>query len=343
MLQWLAGGALAVQAAWVILCLLRQDLPPLPREEGRVTNRRLITWIGVSAFVLLMIPAVICVSRNTLLWWVFIPLVCTVLVTAGCLPCIRWNEEGFTVRTFFGRTHECTWADVRSVGSPLGDSWIVTAKGRFFMDGTAVGSASFMAAAIHRGKAVKQGSAPFDIFRGHVQESGGMLAALVLMGFLGALLLGLGLNAMFTPVTEENTLPAVILAEGWENSGDHFDLFSGEDVYRVQYDERKMARRFKGLEAPMTLEARVRPGQERIRVYALTAPDGTALFTLAEVNRNSREVGVFLLALAALCAAMIVLTILVGRDPGKYPAWLRKMLFKPGALMWEEEYKQCNT
>ena len=170
-----------------------------------------------------------------------------------------------------------------------------------------------------------------------------MLAALVLMGFLGALLLGLGLNAMFTPVTEENTLPAVILAEGWENSGDHFDLFSGEDVYRVQYDERKMARRFRGLEAPMTLEARVRPGQERIRVYALTAPDGTALLTLAEVNRNSLEVGVFLLALAALCAAMIVLTILVGRDPGKYPAWLRKMLFKSGALMWEEEYKQCNT
>lgn len=343
MLKWLAGGALAVQAAWVILCLLRQELPPLHREEGRVTNLRLITWIGVGTFVLLMIPAVICVAKGELLWWAFIPMLSAAVVTAGCLPCIRWNREGFTVRTFFGRTHECTWADMRSVGSPLGDSWIVSAKGRFFMDSMAVGSASFVAAAIHRGKDVKQGSAPFDIFRGHVQEPGGMLAALVLMGFLGALLLGLGLNEMVTPVTEENTLPTVIQAEGWENSGDHFDLYGGGDVYRVQYDERKMARRFKGLEAPVTMEARVRPGRECIKVYALTATDGTALLTLEEVNRNSREVGVFLLALAALCAAMIVLTILVGRHPEKHPAWLRKMLFKPGMLVWEEEDKRCNS
>lgn len=333
MLQMLAGTALVAQVVWVIACLLRREVAPLPKEEGRVTNPRYVLWIGVVIFVLLMIPAVICVTKGVVLWWAFIPLISAALTTAGCLPCIRWNAESVTVRTFFGRTHTFAWLEVENVSRTFGDSWLTTTRGRFFIDGVAEGRVAFIVASARRGKVGKNAPAPFDVFRGHVRESGGMLAGLAIIGLVGVVLLCIGLGMLLSSDTEENTQPVSILAERWEEGDDHFDLYSGENIYRVQYDERKMARRFADVEPPVTLEARVRPGRESIKVYALTVPDGTALLTLEEVNRNSREVGAFLLGMVVLCAGVIAMTILVGRHPERYPVWVHNLLFKPGTLV----------
>lgn len=338
MLQWLAGALVLFQAVWCILCPFRRAAARLPQEEGRVANPRFFIWIGLVGALLMCIPAAFCVIDNQNLWTALLPLPGTAVVTAGCLPCIRWNAEGFIVRTFFGRIHECTWADVISWNSPADDVWIVTSKGRFFIDGMASGRSMFLHAAARRCKNARlTKSASFDLFNGHVREPGSMLAALVLIGLVGAFMGGVGFHQLLVPVTEENTQPVSIMIDRCAVKDDSFELYSGDMVYRVQFDERKMAERMKTVDLPAHCEARVRPGKGSIRVYALTAADGTSLLSLAEINRNRTEVGVFLLMLTALVAGVIVMTILVGRHPERFSTRWHKAFFKPGVLMMDKQ------
>ena len=334
MQQWLAGVFVLFQVVWCILCLFRREAEVLPREEGRVVNPHFFTWIGLAGALLMCIPAMLCVIDNDNLWTTLLPMPGMAMMTAGCLPCIRWNMEGFVVRTFFGRTHECTWADMISWNSPAVEVWIVTAKGRFFIDGMASGREQFLHAAAQRCKNARlTKSAPFDLFNGHVREPGNMLAALVLIGLVGAFLGGIGLHQLLVSVTEDNTQTVAIVVERYAVEDDAFELYSGDEVYRVQYDENKMAERMENVDLPALCEAWVRPGKSSIRVYALTASDGTHLLTFEEINRNRTQVGVFMLLMTAVVGWIIVMTILVGRHPERYSKRWHKALFKPGVLM----------
>lgn len=339
MLQILAGGFLLLQAAWCIACLFRRDVPPLPGEKGRVTNSGALTVIGLVCGGLLGFGAAVCVAYNTTLWFVFLPVLGTILVSAGCLPCIRWNAEGFTVRTAFGRTHECTWEDILGWSRPGGDVWLRTTKGVFLLDDMADGHLEFFREVSRRCKNAELISEPWDVFNGHVQNPQTMLGLMVFFVLLGVGLAGFGLHEM-QPLTADNTQAVTLAFDRYEDDGDAVNLYSGDTVYRIKNEPDRVVRTLNKTGLAPYYEARVQQGEKYTFIYALTAQDGTVLLTLDEVNRNGAEVGVFLLVLCALLLGMVVMILLVGRHPERFSERWRDALFKPGTLTVLEDERR---
>ena len=125
---------LCLQWAWSVACLIRREMPELPRELGRM-------WAAGPAPLAFSIAGMAATAAGSV-WCLCtgdglmayisaaLGLVFTGLLTQATLPCLRFNENRFVYRTAFGRVVECRWCDLLGVAHVYraGD-WLVTAKG----------------------------------------------------------------------------------------------------------------------------------------------------------------------------------------------------------------------
>lgn len=130
---------LSLQWAWGIACLIRREMPELPREMGRVwaygSAPLAFSLAGMAAATA---GAVYCLcSGDGLMAYAAaaVALAFTGLLTQSTLPCLRFNENRFVYRTAFGRVRECRWEELLGVAHVYraGD-WLVTEKGCVCLD-----------------------------------------------------------------------------------------------------------------------------------------------------------------------------------------------------------------
>ena len=114
-LQWLL---LAISGAIVLLCWLQRDLdaPEERPNEVRFSNGwrnfMLISFIACS----LLAPLAAYTAEPVVAWYLLsVAFLFAVLSPMAFLSGIRYSEDGLTLRTYFGMTHELRWEDVLSV------------------------------------------------------------------------------------------------------------------------------------------------------------------------------------------------------------------------------------
>ena len=114
-LQWLL---LALGGAIILSCWLRRELdaPEDQTHEVRFSNgwRRfmLISFIACG----LLAPLAAYTAEPIVAWYLLsVAFLLALLSPMAFLSCIRYGEDGLTIRTYFGVTHELRWEDVLSV------------------------------------------------------------------------------------------------------------------------------------------------------------------------------------------------------------------------------------
>ncbi len=108
-LVWLGLGA-----AWCALSYLRRNPSPLPNEIGRITEiAPLAKWglIGYTFLALVSIGSLIGGYKASF-FFAFLAFLCCILVHMEWLPCLRYNADGYVVRTYLGMTHHADWPQV---------------------------------------------------------------------------------------------------------------------------------------------------------------------------------------------------------------------------------------
>ena len=114
-LQWLL---LALSAAIFASCWLRRELdaPENQPHEVRFSNgwHRFMLICFIACEVLAPLAAY--TADPAVAWYLLsIAFLFSVLSPMAFLSCIRYGEDGLTIRTYFGVTHELRWEDIVSV------------------------------------------------------------------------------------------------------------------------------------------------------------------------------------------------------------------------------------
>ena len=147
MMVALTAGAVALQLAWAVSCFARRHVEPLPGEAGRVQNPPVMILTGLGAYSLMCFVAAMLVGNGMPLAALVMALLATIpllLLTAGCLPLIRYGREGFAVRSMLGRTREYRWQDVERQEKAGSVTRLVTARGSFYVDEAVFGRRAFV-------------------------------------------------------------------------------------------------------------------------------------------------------------------------------------------------------
>ena len=104
-----------LQGLWCLICLCRRELPRQTGETARFpwgggfVALSMVLEALMAAFVVAF--ALLGAGGVELLFALF-QLLATALVTEACLHVVVLTEEGFVIRTHFGRVHACRWEDV---------------------------------------------------------------------------------------------------------------------------------------------------------------------------------------------------------------------------------------
>ena len=121
-LQWLL---LALGGAIILSCWLRRELdaPEVQPYEVRFSNgwRRFMLICFIACEVLA--PLSVYAAEPVVTWYlVSVALLFSLLSPTTFLNCIRYGEDGLTIRTYFGVTHELRWEDIVSVPAFVEDN-----------------------------------------------------------------------------------------------------------------------------------------------------------------------------------------------------------------------------
>ena len=110
----------------------------------------------------------------------------------GFLSCIRYGDDGLTIRTFFGRVHRLRWEDVTTMqegragvsttrprrSPPRQDGFIIADGRKFYVNYAMSGAGAFIACAKQKCRQRGVNPAPprrKDVFHGHVRNAGTVL------------------------------------------------------------------------------------------------------------------------------------------------------------------------
>jgi hypothetical protein len=253
------------------------------------------------------------------------------LAYANCW--IRYDEQGFTHHTFFGRTHEFTYNDVTGVrwGS---DIRLYCGKHLIFLDSMAVNASRFLHWVKKRNKQIQNlpDRIRWDPY-GHNVSRGKLnfFAYLIPCVFFGGIVIFFSFLLFGPPESEETTIRSEVVFQSWEEKDGSYRL-TDEDgtVYGITL--------YKGLSVdPEALcDGRtvytVWSGDKATRwVEQLQGPEGM-IFTFAENQEAYKNdqlwgyVGLVLIWLLTLLGFLISLRI--GRAPDRFRPWIRRLFFR---------------
>ncbi len=261
------GTLLGVSALLCILLLIFRTLPPLEDEAGRVTNPFPLCVVGFVSLGAATLTGVVLLTTamdpEGVLLQGLLTLSGLMLVQGGCFPCIRYGKSGFTVRTFFGRSHFCRWEDIRCIrAGKQDDLWLVTREKRFFLDGMAEGRSAFLRyAARHvpeRTLPILPKKPPFGLPR---PLPAGLLGSACLITTLMLLLLCIA-GWMLRHPQEEHTLEAASIAfDGIDRAlFGKYTLVCGETRFTVRPDRSERAALESAVEAGAAFHILFRKG-----------------------------------------------------------------------------------
>ena len=330
---------------------------PWAPEKNQVVLSKLLPLIGVPSGALFMIPTCILFFSERDLWLSFGFLcfcwLCCSLI-AGYLNCrITFTDTEFTVKNFLGFKRTYTYTQIVKFRHTPNHDWVYIGRRRVLVDALAMNGVEFLAHARKRyrihtgGKSIPKADRPkWDIFKGNVSSPGELIFAFLLI--YGVLLVVFIILLFYgAPKTAEDLefvtitpihcqVDADKLYIDADSSGQYCryrispfrDLLSDPDALLTLCREK----------APLTLGVQYisTADDPYYKVFSITDGNGNTLLSLETYNQITqgtlRIVAYMFLGMLALWTVVVAMTILVGRNPQKFPAWFIHLFIKPSYI-----------
>lgn len=338
-------------AANGVITLLRR---PKQAQAGEVRAPIFIGILGVVCFLLCMIPTVITFVQDEPL---AVPIIFLAFALLGMallfafINCRIWyDEEGFTVRNFFGVKRRYTYDQLVGIREAR-DTHLMIGKRQIMVEEIFVGREEFVThlkeeyRRRNNGKAIPEiQKLKFDLFNGNLKSPHEALFVIIFLGVLLLAFLGFAVWATFVSSSSpENTLERQVTFYHYETTGKDI-LIRGTDsqLYRIRStDEAFDAQKIKALcdqRATVTVYVDQVTPEEGDDYFLLKAvlQDGKYVLTFEETTRfhraENRQLLWIMLAAAAIFAAYAAGTVVVGRNPKKFSKRIVRLFFKDEAL-----------
>lgn len=270
-----------------------------------------------------------------------------VLIVAYCNCRIWYDEDGFTVKSFFGMKRRYRYAAITGIRYAAHETYLYVGRRRVMIDEMAIGSAQLLGFAqreyrrIYKGQSIPERKTQrFDLFRGNISNPGELLFVYILVGLIAVgLLVFVSVYVFTTSFTENNTKRAEVVFESFKLEDDTvFMTNAAGDVYKIRsvpddFDTaamREIADAHKEVTVYYDVHKRDN-GPDHALIRAIR--DGEReIFTFEESSAlHTREYWPlipFVSLFSLLWGAYIAFSVVVGRNPKKY----RKIIhwfFKP--------------
>ena len=337
-----------------ILGFMRQ---PQKAEKGKVYLHKFLAILGTIASAIFLIPAIITVFLDEPLW---VPIIFLALASLGAsliigfINCrISYDEEGFVAKNFLGIKRKFTYDQVTAIKENLRESYIYMGERRVMVDQLAIGGDEFIKLVKKKYRTMHDGQslpkilkAKHDIFNGNVNDVGGFLFAYIMIGVIAVGLLIFSVYyAYFTPSTVSNTIEQSISFVSCDANDEEIVLISADKQRYVirfineQFTNKDIQGICDGETVVTTYSTEVTPDDAEA-YYSVKAIEhnGTFLLSFEETNKLHRQeytmLVVFVAGLCLVWGAIVVCSIIVGRNPRKFSKRFVRLFFKDGYIKY---------
>jgi len=310
-----------------------------------------VVWLSFSMVAIMMVcgtilsvPTVVCAMDGDWMFALFgVAVLVSICMMTAYLNCvIRYDDEGFVARNFFGIKRACRYAEVDGVGGRK-DRKIYFNGYCVMIDEISLGADEFMAALYkgHRkatGRHVPAFKQKWDPMNGHLEHPWVYFIIFVVLGLLSVALPVL----VFYSMTAE-TDPSEISVRSVE-------------FCRYSVDKESLMLYVAGEEQPYEITdfkdyGEILPSPEMLcsgeqysvgvqgdshDIRSLTGADGFKYITLESERQvyrdNQRSAAWFLGIAGVVCLFISYMGIAVARHPERYSEFVRRMFYKEGVL-----------
>ena len=337
-----------------ILAFMRQ---PQQAEKGKVYLHKFLAILGTICSAFFLIPAIITAFMDEPLW---VPIIFLAMASLGASLIIRfincrisYDEDGFVAKNFLGIKRKFKYDQVTAIKENLRESYIYMGDRRVMVDQLAVGGDEFIKLVkkkyrtMHDGQSLpKIHKTKHDIFNGNVNDVGGFLFAFIMVGVIVVGLLVFSVYyAYFTPSTVSNTIEQSVRFVSCDANDEEIVLTSADkQIYVIrfineQFTDRDIKAICDGETVVTTYSTKVTPDDAEV-YYSVKAIayNGAYLLSFEETNKlHGQESTMLVVVAAGLClvwGALVVSTIIVGRNPQKYSKKFVRLFFKDGYIKY---------
>lgn len=327
------------------------------KAKGRtVYLPKLIAVVGVFGSVFFLIPTLITAFSDEPIWlpisFFLFFLLCVALIVAFLNCRITYDDNGFTVKNFFGRKQRYTYRQITAIqgGVPKGDLCI--GKRKIRIDESAVGRIDFIRFAdrqyriLHDEMAIPEYRSDHDLFNGHVKNATELIIAYILVGTITVGLLIFSVVYVYCmPDHEANTDSRQVCFTTCTLQKDTLIMTSTEDqIYKIQFsgdqvDIQKIKAVCDGetIVTAYTKNVAVKGEDPYFSVKAIRC-DGDYIFSFEESNqlrqKAYRTTIVFAGVLNLAWFAYVAGSITVGKDPQRFSEKTIRLFFKDGYVRY---------
>lgn len=327
---------------------------PKTAEKGKVHLPKFFAILGTITSTIFLIPTIITAFSDEDIW---VPIVFLVFSLLGAtliiafMNCrISYDDDGFVAKTFFGIKRKVSYDQVTAIKENMHETYIYVGKRRVMVDEFSIGGKDFITfvkkkyRTLHNGKSLpKITKTKNDIFNGHVNDVAGFyfaysLVFVILVGFIVFLVC-----ESCIPKNVNNTVEQTVTFISCDVKEDEVILTSAdENIYKIQYaaeqiNIQEIKSICNGESKVTTYSKEVTPDDEE-DFYSIKAIkyNESYLLSFEEENKLYRQevlpiIGLFLFMLL-IWVAIIVASIVVGRNPQKFSKKVVKMFFKDGYI-----------
>lgn len=338
----------AVLVPW-ILSLLSQ---PKPGEKGRVRLPKFLPVLGVVSMVLFLIPACITAfgeEEDVGVFWAFVAFAAlgASLIVAYCNCRIAYDRDGFTAKNFFGIKRRFGYDEITGIRWELHENVLCLGRRKVVIDSMAVGGGEFLLYAsqqyrkIHKKPIPDASKEKKDLFNGHIKGAwecifAYILVYLVILGFSAFVI-----HSIWGDPVKEPETRTLCFSACEKEDGDLLLQSSGGETARIEfvpqdYDASALKALCDGV-TPLELEGKVMEpdgGEPYFRVVRVSC-GGRELLSREEAKafqtEEYRPLIFFPAVFFLVWSGFVIASVIVGRNPQKYPKLARK-LFKPEAI-----------
>lgn len=331
-----------------ILAFLHQ---PQRVEKGSVMLPKFIGILGlVSAVFFSVLTVVSLIFKDSIfasVVFAFFVFLGSSLILAFLNCKISYDEKGFVARNLFGIKREFTYEQITDIHEDMFENHIILGKRKVKVYAFAIGGMSFTKYAKKRYCALHNGKHPpeirRDIFNGNVRDATGfVVVGLAVWISMIAVILLLICTSQDGVLTADNTAEQQIVFISFAAEHGEITLTSSEGFpYKIDtgknFDGEKLRSICDGNTPVTVYSKKITPtdAEPYYFVGAIFCKD-RVLWSFAEINRRHAEnmrLALLLIGfLTVLWTVIMIMTVIVGRNPKKFGKKIVRLFFKDGYI-----------